>query len=179
MIATIVVPRPASDEHDPYYRRYVDLVDGELVPALEGGLAAWLPLVRGLDDDRARHRYAPGKWSVKEVLGHVADTERVFAYRALRIGRGDGTPLPGYDQDVFAAGADFDARPLSERIEDLEAVRAATLSLLRGFGAEALARRGTANERAISARALLWIIAGHERHHAAILRERYGLGASA
>ena len=127
----------------------------------------------GLSDDRARHRYGPGKWSVKEVVGHVADTERVMAYRALRIGRGDQTPLPGFDQDAFVQGALWDDIPLPALLDDLLLVRMATLSLLTSFPEDVLGRRGTASGEPVSVRGLCFIIAGHERHHLRILRERY------
>ena len=166
--------RPGGDEHAPYYGRYVALVpDGPIVETLRRQIAETRALVAGLSEDRARHRYAPEKWSVKEVLGHVSDSERVFAYRALRIGRGDATPLPGFDEKEYGATAPFDARPLGEVIAELESVRAATLTLLASFDEAAWNRRGTANEVPVSVRALAWIIAGHELHHRAILRERY------
>ena len=166
--------RPGVDEHAPYYGRYVALVpDGSIVETLGLQIAGTRALVAGLPEARARHRYAPEKWSVKEVLGHVADSERVFAYRALRIGRGDATPLPGFDEKEYAASAPFDARPLRDVIAELDSVRAATLTLLASLDERAWSRRGTANEVPVTVRALAWIIAGHELHHRAILRERY------
>ena len=124
---------------------------------------------------RARwtHRYAPGKWSVSEVVGHLADTERIFAYRALRFARNDATPLAGFDENQFVPPANFDARPLPDLAEELRAVRLASVALFRRLDDAALARRGTANQVEITVRALPWIIAGHERHHVAVLKERY------
>jgi len=132
-------------------------------------------LLRGVSDKDALKRYAPGKWSVKEVAGHLADTERIMAYRALRIARGDETPLPGFDENAYVPPAKFDARPLVDLIGDLFTVRAATVALFRTFDADAWRRRGTASGKPISVRALGYMIPGHERHHVEILKTRYGL----
>jgi hypothetical protein len=170
------IPRPGADEHIPYFGRYITLVPGDDAwPALEFQVDETLRLLRPLDEQAALHRYEPGKWSVKEVVGHITDVERVFAYRALRFGRADATPLPGFDENAWVPVGGFDQRPLIELIDELRTVRASTLALLRGFDAEALARRGPANEAHVSVRALAWIIAGHERHHRQLLRDRYGL----
>jgi uncharacterized damage-inducible protein DinB len=166
--------RPSTDEHAPYYARYIALVpDGSIVEILRGQITDTVGLLAGLPDARARHRYAPGKWSVKEVLGHVCDGERVFAYRALRIGRGDATPLPGFDENGFAAHAPFDTRPLADVIAEFESVRGATLTLLGSLDEAAWSRRGVASGHPVTVRALAWIIAGHELHHRAVLAERY------
>jgi uncharacterized damage-inducible protein DinB len=166
--------RPASDEYAPYYEKYVSLVpDGNIVETLERQSAETLALLRSIPEEKASSRYEPGKWSIKEVVGHIIDTERVFAYRALRFARADATPLPGYEQDDYARAANFDARTLASLADDFERVRAATVSLLRPLDAEALKRRGTANDNPVSVRALAHIIAGHELHHVGILRERY------
>jgi hypothetical protein len=113
---------------------------------------------------------------VKEVVGHISDTERIFSYRALRIARADRTPLAGFDENEFVRAAGFDRRTLRELVDELVAVRAATVALYRGLGDEEVARRGTANGAEVSVRALAWITAGHELHHVALLRERYGVG---
>lgn len=166
--------RPAVVDYAPYYGRYIARVpDGPILDTLRRQLGETLALVAGLPEVRARHRYAPGKWSVKEVLGHIADSERVFAYRGLRIGRGDTTPLAGFDQDAFAAIAPYDERPLAAVVAELQSVRAATLTLLEGFDDAAWGRRGTANDTSISVLAIAWIIAGHELHHREVLREHY------
>ncbi|HXF59473.1 MAG TPA: DinB family protein [Candidatus Saccharimonadales bacterium] len=177
MTATLTVARPTPDEYFEYYGKYIALVPDEdaLVP-LRDQLEDTLSLLRPLDEKRSKHRYAPDKWSVKEVLGHLSDCERIFAYRALRIGRGDTTPIEGFDENAYIPPAHFDARPLDDLIEDYERVRDATLSLFAGLDEEALLRRGTANDKTISVRAIGWIIAGHELHHRGILIERYGLG---
>ena len=168
------IPRPAAAEYDPYYARYIDKVpEGDLLRTLEDQARETQRLLAGLSDAKALHRYAPGKWSIKEVIGHVADTERVYSYRALRFARADATSLPGFDENAWVPAGDFDARPLADLAAELDAVRRATLALLRGLDAAALARRGTANDAAVSVRAIAWIIAGHERHHVALLHERY------
>ena len=172
-IATI--PRPEPSEYVPYYQTYISKVPpkGDLLTVLEDQRRETQHLLAGLSDAKALHRYAPGKWSVKEVVGHVTDSERVFGYRALVFGRADENPLPGFDEKAWVPAGRFDARPLKDLAAELDAVRHATIALFSGLDAEALARRGTANNAPISVRALAWIIAGHERHHVAILRERY------
>jgi hypothetical protein len=168
------IPRPAAAEYDPYYGRYIDKVpEGDLLRTLEAQARETQALLAGLSDAKALHRYAPGKWSIKEVIGHVADTERVYSYRALRFARADATALPGFDENAWVPAGNFDARPVADLAAELDAVRRATLALFRGLDAAALARRGTANDAAVSVRAIAWIIAGHERHHVALLHERY------
>ena len=168
------IPRPAAAEYDPYYGRYIDKVpEGDLLRTLEDQARETQSLLAGLSDAKALHRYAPGKWSIKEVIGHVADTERVYSYRALRFARADATALPGFDENAWVPAGNFDARPLADLAAELDAVRRTTLALFRGLDAAALARRGTANDAAVSVRAIAWIIAGHERHHVALLHERY------
>ena len=177
MTATLTVSRPDTDEYFEYYGKYIGLVpDEDAIAPLRDQLEDTLGILRPLDEKRALHRYAPEKWSVKEVIGHLGDAERIFAYRALRIARGDQTPIEGFDENVYVPAGRFDARPLEDLIEDYERVRDATLSLFAGLDEEALVRRGTATDKTISVRAIAWIIAGHELHHRAILIERYGLG---
>ena len=166
--------RPGPEEYAPYYAGYVSAVpDGELLVLLRDQLAETEALLREFKGDRGDFRYAPGKWTVKEVVGHIADSERIFAYRALRFARGDRTPLPGYEQDDFVRGGNFAARPLAEIAGELRSVRMASITLFAGLSPEALMRRGPANNVEFSVRALAWIIAGHERHHARVLREKY------
>lgn len=168
--------RPASTEYAPYYDRYVQQVpDGDVVALLRAQLGETLALLRAVPEARADHRYAEGKWSVREVVGHVADAERVFAYRLLRIARGDRTPLPGFDENAWMSQAPFEGRTLASLVAELETVRAATLTLVESLDEVALAREGRASDNPVTARALAWIIAGHERHHVTILRERYGV----
>ena len=171
---TLSIPRPSTDEFSAYYTPYVARVpDGDLLVTLESQLGETLALLRGIAAERSLHRYAPGKWSMRDLVQHLCDAERIFAYRALRIARGDETPLPGWDENLYAPAAKADRRSWPDLIAELEAVRAATLALFRGFDADAFARRGVANGQPVTVRALAWIIAGHERHHVAVLRERY------
>ncbi|MFN2566633.1 MAG: DinB family protein [Gemmatimonadaceae bacterium] len=168
------IARPQSTEYAPYYDRYISLVpDGDLVELLRNQIGETLALLRSIPEERASDRYAPGKWSVKEVVGHLADVERIMTYRMLRIARGDATPLPGFDENAYVPAANFEARTLASLAHELEAVRQATIAFVETLEPEAAARRGSANNLEISARALAYIIAGHERHHVGILRERY------
>jgi len=177
MPMTIAIPRPGAGEYAPYYAGYIAQVPGDdVLPTLAGHIGTWSPILRRLSDAQALHRYAPGKWSVKEVIGHLCDGERVFGYRALRFARADATPLPGFDETAWVPASGSDRRPIGELVDELVAVRASTVELIRSFDDEALARRGEANGKTISVRALAWIAAGHALHHQAILRERYGLG---
>jgi hypothetical protein len=172
--------RPEPPEYAPFYASYIARVPpGDLIEILGLQGALTQRLLAPLDETHALHRYAPGKWSVKEVLGHLADAERVFAYRALRFARADETPLPGFDEQKWVPAGGFDRRPLPALLAELAAVRAATRAQFTGFDAAAWLRRGTANNNPVSVRALGAIIAGHELHHVAILRERYGVGEKA
>lgn len=166
--------RPGKDEYAAHFGNYVTLVpEGDLLNILEHQQRETVSLLDELTEEQGYYRYAPDKWSLKEVLGHITDNERIMSYRLLRIARGDTTPLPGYDQDVLAQGASFDLFPLAQLVEDYIAVRKATLTLLRGLTEEAWLRKGTASSVAISARALACVISGHEIHHMRIIRERY------
>lgn len=169
-----MIPRPDPSEYLPYYGKYLDRVpDGDLLGTLESQVDETLALVRGLDEARGGHRYAPGKWSIRETMGHLIDAERIFAYRALRVARGDETPLPGFDENAYAEINDADARTLADLADEFELVRRSNLALFRSLDDAALARRGTASNGPVSTRAIAWIIAGHELHHVALLRERY------
>ena len=173
---TMTISRPAADEYAPYYGKYLSLVqDDDGLQALSTQIEATASLLARVDEQRATHRYAPGKWSIKQVVGHLADAERVFAYRALRFARADQTPLPGFEQNDYAAHGDFDARRLADLVLELRAVRAASIALFGSFSPETALRRGTANDTSMSVRALVWTIAGHELHHRGLLMERYGL----
>jgi hypothetical protein len=166
--------RPQLDEYNPYYERYTSLVDSADIRAtLERQIRETVALLSGINEDRAGFRYAPDKWSIKEVLGHMIDTERIFAYRALRIGRGDRTPMEGFEQDDYVRNARFDELTLAGLIEEFEAVRRSTLLLFRHLTPEAWIRRGVANGNETTVRAIAWIIAGHELHHRMVLQERY------
>jgi hypothetical protein len=166
--------RPYKDEYDPYYETYIRLVpEGSLKEILSTQLANTRALLSTLSETQANFRYAEGKWTLKEVIGHITDNERIMSYRVLRIARGDDTPLAGYDQDLLMKGAPFQSAALSQRIEDYTAVRQATLTLLEGLAEEALLRRGVASDNEVSARAIACMIAGHELHHMNIIRDRY------
>ncbi len=168
------IPRPKADEYAPYFAQYIGKVpEGDLLEILEAQWEELGCLLEELDDEAAEHRYAEGKWSVKEVLGHILDAERIFAYRLLRIARGDQTPLPGFDENAYVAAANFGARPLESLLEEYDLVRGHTLALLRGLQADSFTRTGISNGKTVSARALAWVIAGHERHHMGVLKEKY------
>ena len=176
MASTTRIPRPNPDEHIAYYGRYVSLVpDGDLVTQLESDMGDTAALLRRTPPEREDFAYAPGKWTVKEVIGHLADVERVMGFRALWFARSDAQPLPGFDENAWVPSGKFANRTLAELTDELEAVRASTIAMVRGLAPDALARRGTANGAEISVRALLYIIAGHERHHVGLLKERYSL----
>jgi hypothetical protein len=172
VLTPLSVARPERGEYDPYYERYISLVTGtDILGTLESQRRQMLLLLSGCDESDADFRYAPDKWSVKELLGHVCDTERIFAYRALRISRGDRTPMEGFEQDDYVRNGP--RAPLAEIIEDYIAVRRATLTLLRNLDGQAWTRRGIANKNEVTVRALAYITAGHELHHRRILEEKY------
>lgn len=166
--------KPETDEYAPYYGKYISLIDNDdILAALEQQLYVTLAILHGLSEEQGNSRYEPGKWSIKELLGHINDAERIFGYRALRIARGDQTPLPGFEQDDYIAGANFDACTLADLTTEFELIRRSNLAMFKQFGDEAWVRRGTASDNTISVRALAYIIAGHEAHHLNILRTRY------
>jgi uncharacterized damage-inducible protein DinB len=168
---------PTAEEFDPFYAGYVARVVNVSAPLEElvAQRARLLNFLSPLTAEQASSRYAPGKWSVKELVGHLADAERIFAYRMLRIGRGDATPLPGFEEDDYVRAAASDTRAFGDLLDDWAAVRDATVSLVAGMPSDAWLRRGTASGAGISARALLYIILGHVEHHRSVLEERYGL----
>ena len=169
------IPKPEPDEYAEYYGKYIRLVGDDAIATLRASGAGTTRLLSGVTEPQAMFRYAPGKWCVKEVLGHVFDVERVFMYRALSIAREDDTPLPGFDENQWLPAARFDRRPLQDLVGEYQAVRAATLALLTSFDDLALERRGTASGKPVSVRALAHMAAGHELHHVALLNERYGI----
>ena len=166
--------RPGPGEAAPYYDRYISLVPGsDILAALDEQRRHALLFLSGLTEAQGDLRYAPDKWSLKEVLGHLNDTERIMSYRALRIARGDKTPIEGYEQDDYVRNNPLSRRPLEDLIEDYIAVRRATISLFRNLDEPAWSCRGTANNNEVTVRALAYIIAGHELHHRKILEEKY------
>ena len=165
---------PDASEYAPYYGRYISLVRGaDILAALEEQPRHTLALLSALTDQQANYRYAPGKWSIKEMLGHLIDTERVFTYRALRFARNDTNPLAGFEQDDYVRHGNFGECPLGFLLEEFAAVRDATVFLFEGLRPEAWMRRGTASQNEISVRAIAYVIAGHELHHRQVLREKY------
>lgn len=166
--------RPRSGEYAPYYDRYISQVtEPNAIEALEHQLDEMLALFRSLDEGKGDLRYAPEKWSIRQVLGHIIDGERVFAYRALRFGRGDRTPLPGFDESVYAETAGAENRSLKDLVAEIEALRRANIAMFRGLPDAAWTRSGTANDVEMSVRALAFVIAGHGRHHTNLVKERY------
>jgi uncharacterized damage-inducible protein DinB len=170
----ITIGKPEETEYLPYYGKYVSLVpDGDVLATLGKQIDETLGLLRGIPEAQAGFRYAPGKWSIRELVGHMIDTERIFAYRALRFARNDRTPVPGYEQDDYIREGSFDDYPLGDLAAEFESVRQASLFLFKHLNEEAWMRRGVANESEVSVRALAYIIAGHELHHREILRSKY------
>ncbi len=168
------IGRPQPDEYAPYYARYISLVQGQdILGTLDQQRRDTMMLLSGRDEEDGDFRYAPEKWSAKQVLGHMCDSERVFAYRALRISRGDPTPMEGFEQDDYVRNGPFALHELSDVVEDFIAVRRATLSLLRNLDEVAWTRRGVANKNEVSVRGIAYIIAGHELHHRKVLQEKY------
>ncbi len=166
--------RPPTDEYAPFYQGYVARVpDGDVVEALIGGAEIAAALLHDVGEEAAMRAYAPGKWTLKEVILHCADAERIFAYRALRIARGDTTELPGWDEQKYAPMSGANDRPFESLLDELESVREATVTLFEGLPAEAWTRRGTANGKEVTVRAIAWITAGHLLHHLAVVQERY------
>lgn len=170
----LVIARPRAGEYAPYYDRYISLIaENDILSTLDRQRREMVLLLSGLSEEQGDFRYAPEKWSAKQVLGHVCDTERVFAYRALRIARGDATPMEGFEQDDYVKNGPFARHVIAEVIEDYIAVRRATISLLRSLEEAAWSRRGIANKNEVTVRALAYTIAGHELHHRRILEEKY------
>lgn len=166
--------RPAVTEYAQAYAGYVALVpDEDILAAIEEQSSVTQKLLASLDESKAAFRYAESKWSVKEVLGHFIDAERIFAYRALAIARGETQPLPGFDENDYVRHAGFDSWRLGDLSEHYALVRRASIVLFRNFPKEAWDRRGIASDNPITVRAIAWIIVGHERHHVKVLRDRY------
>jgi len=166
--------RPQPAEYNEYYSLYVNQVpDGDILQILGNGVKRTAGLLGGLPAEWETYRYEPGKWSVREVLGHVIDVERVFAYRALAIARADSTPLPGMDQDVWSAASNAADRPLARQLEDLRSARASSIALFESFDDAVWEKSGTASGFPFTVRTFPWILAGHEIHHRRVLEERY------
>jgi hypothetical protein len=166
--------RPQPNEYASAYGKYVALVpEGELISSLETQLQEFQAVLGPLSDAQGDFCYEEAKWSIKEMMGHISDTERIFAYRLLRIARGDQTPLSGFEQDDYVKAGNFAQRKLGDLLEELSAVRKASIGLLRSLDDAAWLRRGTANQKEVSVTALAFILFGHAEHHRLILEERY------
>ena len=173
-MSQVSMRRPEANEYAPYYAGYVSHVEGDdALAALSRQVQDIKNLPSEFPEERANEGYAPGKWSAKEVIGHMSDAERVFAYRALRFARDDRTPLPGFEQDGYVAAGNFNRRTVADLAAEFAAVRETTLALFANLGEEAWARGGPASGHEVSVRALAFIIAGHAEHHIKILRARY------
>lgn len=166
--------RPEASEYDPFYATYVDAVpEGDIVATLDATVDETAALLATCSREHEEHRYAPDKWSIRELVGHLADAERLYAYRAVHFARGAGAPLPGMDAVAWAKRSNSGERPLASLTEEFRAVRTATVALFSGFDAETWSLTGLASGRTFSVRALAFIIAGHEIHHRKVLAERY------
>jgi hypothetical protein len=171
----MIITRPEPSEFAPFYSGYVAKVpDNGPEPLLREQIAR-LEKLRYLSEDKGNHAYADGKWTVKELIGHVADAERVFSYRLTRIARGDSTPLAGFDENAWAKTAPHRNRRIADVVDEMIAVRRSTIALMQSLDDGSIGNTGIANNNPVSARAICWIIAGHTQHHLDILRERYGL----
>ena len=168
--------RPEATEYAPYYGRYIDLVKEEdLLTAYEKQGAETQRILGSVDEKRSGYRYGPDKWSIKQVVGHIGDGERLFMARALTFARGDKGPMPGMEQDDWMRNSDFDRWSFADLRENLAVVRRATLLLLRNLSDDAWSRTGVASDNPVSVRALAFITLGHERHHLRVLKEKYGI----
>ena len=166
--------RPSSAEAAPYYFTYINQVVGDdPLSTIERQLEESLEMFRAISEEKSKHRYAPEKWSIRQVLNHITDTERAFAFRALWFARGFQEPLPSYEQDIAAAGAHADAVSWADHIEEFRRVRLATISLFKNMPAETWDRTGIASGNCFSVRAMAFITAGHVEHHLRLLKERY------
>jgi uncharacterized damage-inducible protein DinB len=168
--------RPTETEYATFYRGYVALVpETDIVGVLQPQVEEIRRLLASVSAEQESYRYAEGKWSIRQVLGHLVDAERVFGHRAFCFSRGEQAPLPSFDENQYVAAARSDSVPLQELVEELAVVRQASLVMLRRLEAREWAQVGTASGKPVSVRALAWIMAGHPRHHLQILRERYGV----
>jgi len=166
--------RPQKGDYDLFFANYIDLVpSGDLLEILQQQRREMTRLLSPFSDQQAEFRYGPGKWSIKEVVGHISDAERIFAYRLLRIARRDKTPLASFDQDSYIEAGNFSARKLPDLLQEYTVIREATIILIRSLDDAAWSRRGVASQKEITVSALAYIIAGHERHHRIILEDRY------
>jgi hypothetical protein len=173
-MSNMITARPDPTEYASYYGKYINLVpEGDILTTLGRQMDDTLALLRSIPEAQADSRYSPDKWSIKEVVGHLIDAERIFGYRALRFARNDQTSLQGFEQDDYVKYGGFGEQSLSDLASEYEHVRRANIYLLRGLGSEAWDRRGIASDNEVSVRGLAYIIAGHELHHLGIIRTKY------
>ena len=166
--------RPEKGEYAEYYEKYIALIpDGGVLQVLTDQCAELGGLFAGMPEERGLHRYAPGKWTMKESISHLIDAERIFAYRLLRISRGDTTPLPGFEQDGYIDNSNANQRTFGDLVDEFVMQRRANLRLIANLSPEASRRIGTASDNPVSARALVYMMAGHVQHHDKIFREQY------
>lgn len=171
---TSMIGRPEANEAAPYYFGYINRVTGDdILPTLQSQLDETLPFLRGITEEKSLYRYAPEKWSIRQMWGHVNDTERVFLMRALWFARKFDTPLPSFDQDIAVAAANSDDIPWARHVEEFREIRLATISFFRNLPEKAWTQTGTASGNLFSVRACAFIVAGHVTHHAAVLHEKY------
>jgi hypothetical protein len=164
---------PQAEEFPIFYKGYVDTVSDDVLAELEQQIESFSALLKNVPKEKASFAYAEGKWTIKELAGHVIDTERIMAYRALRIGRNDATPLPGFEENDYVANAHFEDRSLENLADEFAALRKANMYLIRSLNDIEIDRSGISNDKPISVRALIFIMAGHVNHHVAILKQRY------
>jgi hypothetical protein len=175
-MTTALRARPDASEYAPFYHAYVASVpDGDVIELLRSGGRELVEVIGRIPEDRGSFRYGPDKWSIRDVIGHLIDAERIFSYRALRVARSDRTPLPGFEENSYVQTAGSDARTVADLTRELGVVRESTVLLFDSLPDEAWGRSGVASENEVSVRALAYIVAGHARHHLRILRERYGV----
>ena len=168
------IPRPSTNEYAPGHAEYIAAVpEGDVLAMLKKQNGETMRLLGKIGEKKSRHRYAPGKWTIREVVGHLIDSERVFAYRAMTFARGDKSPLPGFDEVAWGNASNADTRTLKSLLEEFALVRASTIAMIKGFNQEQLTRTGTASGHPVSVRGAIYVITGHERHHVRILKERY------
>ena len=169
------IKKPETGEYPSYASMYIDLLpdDGNLLKHMEDNFKSVKELILPLPEEKLLYRYAPAKWTIKEILVHIIDDERIYSYRALRFARNDSTPLPGFEQDDFSRFSNANRRDLENIFEEYDAVRRATIALFNGLEDEAFTRFGTADEKKATVRALAYHIAGHELHHISIIKEKY------
>ena len=171
----MTINRPEPSEFASFYAGYIGKVPDSGPAAVMQEQIGELEKLRALPEDQANHAYAAGKWTVKELIGHVADAERVFSYRLTRIARGDQTPLAGFDENAWAKTAPHGHRRIAAVVDEMIAIRRATLALIDSLDEQTIGNVGVANNNPVSARAICWIMAGHTRHHLGILRDKYGV----